>query len=110
MKVKIWCEKVFRKEYIKEDINADCITIGREKVVDIDLRDIIIKFGQKGYYYTNELYDLIHKKYRYIDLFSYNGDELEYKIVEEGYLDDIPYFDEPITSIKQFEGKMKRGD
>lgn len=109
MKVKIWCEKFFITKYIKENINIEksYITIRKEEIVNIDLKDIITELGHDKYYYTNNLYDLIHKKYKYIDLFTYNGDNLEYEIVEKGYKDDIPYLEEPLTSIEQFKEIMR---
>lgn len=106
MKIKIWCEKYFRNSFILGNTNRDGVTIYNEKIIDFDLKKFENDLGHDGYYYANELYDHIHKNYNYVDIIS-NGDDLEFQIIEEGYLDDIPYLQEPLKSIDELKEKMK---
>ena len=106
MKIKIWCEKYFINSFILGNTNKDGVTIYNEKIIDFDLKKFENDLGHAGYYYANELYDYIHKNYNYVDVIS-NGDDLEFQIIEEGYLDDIPYLQEPLKSIDELKEKMK---
>lgn len=110
MKVKIWCEKTFSSKYVKNVSEVwterGYITIYNEEIVDIDIQDFITELGKKGWHYSNALYDLIHKRYKFVDVIGY-GNELEYEIVEDGYLDEIPCIRESLQSIEQFKSIMK---
>lgn len=106
MKIKIWCKMYFPDSFILENTNKDGVTIYNEKIIDFDLEKFKNDLGHTGYYYANELYNYIHKNYKYVDIIS-NGDDLDFQIIEEGYLDYIPYLREPLKSIGELREKMK---
>ena len=112
MKVKTWIRKFISVPYI-EDKNARESLLDKgftylieykEEILDIPEEEIIDNDGypHSGFWYCNNLYDLVHKKSK----FSSELDNLEYEIIEEGYPEDIPYCEVYICDVEDFKKWM----
>lgn len=83
----------------------------REKVIDIDLEDIILKQDIKergtkfkmGFTYSNRLYNIIHDKHK----LRGSDCDLQFEIIEEEFLDDIPYCETFFKTVDEFVLWMK---
>ena len=118
MKVRVFDDIIIFSNYITdekvrkllEDNEVFQLTELREKIVDIDLNEIILsedvergKNYEMGFTYCNRLYDIIHNEYKL------RGDDysLQYEIIENGYLEDIPWCETIFESISEFDKWMR---
>ncbi|MFD1402049.1 hypothetical protein [Robinsoniella peoriensis] len=119
MKVRVFDDVHIMSDYIT-DIKArnllltngfSTITEMREKVIDIDLKDIVLEQDiekrkpayKMGFTYSNRLYNIIHGKHN-----LRNSDyDLQFEIIEDGFLDDIPYCETVFKTADEFNVWMK---
>ena len=112
MNVKTWIRKYITVPYI-EDENARKLLLDKgflhlteykEEILDISEEEIIDSDGypHSGFWYCNNLYDLVHKKSK----FRSELDDLEYEIIEEGYPEYIPYCEVYICDVEDFKKWM----
>lgn len=118
MKIRVFDDVLIMSDYITDERaknllleNGFCtLTELREKIVDIDLKDIVLENAiefrgrncKMGFTYSNRLYDIIHDKHK----LRYSDYDLQFEIIEENFLDDIPYCETIFKTVDEFSAWM----
>lgn len=120
MKVRVFDDVRIISEYITDariknlllDNGVSSFVELREQIIDIDLKNIILEEDVKergsdyemGYTYCNRLYDIIHDKHK----LRGSDFDLQYEIIEEGFLEDIPWCETIFETTDGFNAWMKK--